>query len=172
MTLPDLCTINTPPWLAAARACIGQKEDLGPNDSTWLRMMWNHFGASWLHKQPWCGGAMAYWISQAGCAYPKEYYRALKWAEWGIKLADPCVGAVVVFERTGGGHVALVEGVNSAGDLICIGGNQDNEVRLSAFDIRSRRPLAYRWPVEYEAMHKQFNLPLIDLSGPTSTNEV
>jgi uncharacterized protein (TIGR02594 family) len=169
-----LCSDLDPPWLLAARACIGLKEDLGPNDSTWLRRMWAHFGASWLNKQPWCGGAMAYWMCQAMVQYPKEYYRAKAWLDWGIWLDKPVVGAVVIFERDGGGHVAIVEGVNAAGQLVCVGGNQSDAVRTAPFDIKARKPLGYRWPTEYGellALVKGDTLPVLAINDGVSRNE-
>lgn len=163
------CSIHDPPWLLAARACIGQTEELGPNDSPWLRRMWAHFGASWLLGQAYCGGAMAYWMTQAMAAYPKTYYRALSWLDWGIKLADPCVGCVVIFERQGGGHVGLVEGRTITGDMAVLGANQSDTVRISPF--AHGRVLGYRWPTEFADLHRITDLPLIQTTAPRSTNE-
>jgi uncharacterized protein (TIGR02594 family) len=165
----DSCSIHDPPWLVVARTYIGRKEDLGPNDAPWLRQMWAHFGASWLLGQAYCGGAMAYWMTQSACSYPKTYYRALSWLEWGKKQADPYVGTLAVFERTGGGHVALVVGRSDKGDLLCLGANQSDTVNVAPF--ARNRVLGYRWPAEY-ADFLLTDPPLIDINAPRSINEV
>lgn len=163
------CAITDPPWLIAARACIGQTEDLGPNDSPWLRRMWAQFGASWLNGEPWCGGAMALWMSACLIQYPKTYYRARSWLDWGAALADPCVGAVLIFDRPGGAHVTLCEGRTITGDLACLGGNQGDAVKVSRFD--RKRLIGTRWPVEWADLHRITDLPLIETTAPRSTNE-
>jgi uncharacterized protein (TIGR02594 family) len=163
------CSIHDPPWLVVARNDIGRTESLGPNDSPWLRRLWAQFGASWLDGQPWCGGAMAHWMRQCQIAYPKAYYRAREWRDWGIRLPGPCVGAVAILDRPGGAHVTLVEGRTITGDLACLGGNQGDAVKVSPFAF-SRNP-DYRWPVEFRDFIRNYDLPLIDTTAPRSTNE-
>ena len=131
-------------WVDAAKKDIGQSETLGPNDSPWIRSMLANMGASWLVGQPWCGGAMAKWMKSCGLEPPKAWYRAKAWADWGAPLYGPAQGCVVVFSRTGGGHVGIVVGETDTGKLLVLGGNQGDQVKISAFD-RSR-VTAYRWP--------------------------
>lgn len=133
-----------PAWLHAARADIGQRETLGPNDSPWIRRMLEKLGAKWLLGQPWCGGACAAWMQAAGVALPRHWYRAKAWADWGQPLEHPAHGCVVVFERQGGGHVGLVVGEDVDHNLLVLGGNQGDAVNVRAFG--RARVLAYRWP--------------------------
>ena len=133
-----------PSWLAAARADIGQRETLGPNDSPWIRRMLEKLGSSWLLGQPWCGGAVAAWMKAAGCEIPQHWYRARAWSDWGQPLDRPANGCVVTFSRSGGGHVGLVVGEDAAGNLLVLGGNQGDAVNIRAF--QRARVLAYRWP--------------------------
>jgi uncharacterized protein (TIGR02594 family) len=133
-----------PVWLAEARHDIGQRETLGPNDSPWIRTMLAKLGARWLLGQPWCGGAVAKWMQDAGLSLPKHWYRARAWASWGQALDRPAHGCVVVFERKGGGHVGLCVGEAVNGDLLILGGNQGDAVNIRAFP--RGRVLAYRWP--------------------------
>lgn len=162
-----------PVWLTKARADIGQRETLGPNDSPWLRRVWASLSGSWLRGQPWCGGAMAHWMQQAGIPYPKDYYRALAWANWGTRLVRPVVGAVVVYDRgKGQGHVALAVGRTSAGQILSLGGNQSDSV--SIVPIASTRLVAARWPtqgIENWGWHLDSYLPLLASTGPVSRNE-
>lgn len=136
--------MTEPTWLAAAREDIGQRETLGPNDSPWIRSMLAKLGATWLLGQPWCGGAVAKWVSDAGFKPVAKWWQARAWASWGQALAFPAHGCIVVFSRTGGGHVGFVVGENERGELLVLGGNQGDAVNVRAFP-RSR-VIAYRWP--------------------------
>ena len=127
-----------------ARLDIGQRETLGPNDSPWIRSMLAKLGATWLVGQPWCGGAVAKWVSEAGYKPVDKWWQARAWASWGQALEYPAYGCVVVFSRQGGGHVGLLTGEDAKGNLLILGGNQADAVNVRAFN-RSR-VLAYRWP--------------------------
>lgn len=132
-----------PEWLDIASNDIGNAESLGPNDSPFLRKVLGKLNGIWLKGQPWCGSAMAYWMEQCEIQYPKSFYRARSWATWGT-ACGPVLGAVVVFERGGGGHVGIVTGKDGNGLLRVLGGNQDDAVRESWFE--PAKVIAYRWP--------------------------
>ncbi len=154
-----------PEWLDIARNDIGNPEALGPNDSTLIRKALAKVNGLWLKGQPWCGSIMAYWMQQCAIPYPKDYYRAKAWATWGT-TCGPVLGAIVVFERVGGGHVGICVGVDRAGNLMVLGGNQRDSVRESAFN--PQRVISYRWPPG-----KPFNattLPLME-TAELSRNE-
>lgn len=136
--------MSEPRWLELARADVGVRETLGPNDAPWIRRMWAALSGSWLLGQPWCGGAAARWMQLAGLPIPKNYFRAKAWLDWGTPQAVPAVGSVVVFERVGGGHVGFVVGKTPKGLLLVLGGNQNDQVKVSAFD--PSRVSGYRWP--------------------------
>lgn len=157
-----------PDWLRAARANIGERETLGPNDSPFIRQILDKFKASWLKGQPWCGGAVAFWMSNAGLQTPKEWFRAKSWLDWGVKQRFPSVGSVVVFEREGGGHVGLVVGVDGAGRLLVLGGNQGDSVKISPFD--KDRVAGYRWPSDAD-WPASTQLPVYASAEASSRNE-
>lgn len=161
-------SLKEPAWLVLARADIGQRETLAPNDSPWLRRMWAGLSGSWLLGQPWCGGAVAHWMSKAGFEYPRTYYRAKDWLKWGESLDVPVVGAVVVFDRAGGGHVGLVVGKDARGRLMVIGGNQGDSISEAPFDMG--RVLGYRWPTLAWSVVRR-PLPVLTASGASSSNE-
>lgn len=163
-----MSTTAEPFWLTVARRDIGQREGRVPNDAPFLRVMWARLSALWLLGQPWCGGILADWMQQAGIAFPKTFYRAKSWLEWGQFLGAPAVGAVVIFDRKGGGHVGIVVGRNSAGYLLVLGGNQGDAVSIAPFD--PSRVLGYRWPADRLAPDPA-PLPVYAVGGPLSTNE-
>lgn len=162
--------MNEPLWVTTARLDIGQRETTGPNDSPWLRRMLAKLGASWLVGQPWCGSVLAAWMQAAGCEPAKNYFRARAWLDWGVTLNTPHIGCVVVFERTGGGHVGLVVGETPDGRLMVLGGNQGNTVSVAPFD--RDRVLGYRWPSEaMNVFNPARRLPILQATGPSSRNE-
>ena len=135
-----------PAYLTAARRDIGLREIKGPKHAGRIVRMLQGLGAWWRDDEtPWCGVAMAAWMSEAGYAYPTHYYRALAWAEWGRPLLGPWQGAVAVLTRTGGGHVGIVTGVTANGRRVrLLGGNQNDAVNEAWFPIE--RVTAFRAP--------------------------
>jgi uncharacterized protein (TIGR02594 family) len=136
----------SPPWLIIARKYVGLREIHGaptaPVIAGWLAAL----GAWWKDDEtPWCGTFVAACMQKAGVGLPKHWYRAKGWLDWGTPLSGPAVGAVVIFERDGGGHVGIVTGRSTAGNLLVLGGNQGDEVRESPFGFK--RVLGYRWPL-------------------------
>lgn len=157
-----------PAWLGLARKDIGLREIPGaptaPRIATWLRMLKAWWGDD---ETPWCGVAVAAWMTDAGIKPPSAWYRAKAWAEWGTRLVNPVPGAVVVFEREGGGHVGLVVGQDQRGRLLVLGGNQGNQVCIAPFD--RARVLAYRWPAGQRC--DTIGLPTVASAAASSTNE-
>ena len=78
---------------------------------------------------PWCGLSMAVVALRAGKTAPSVPLRALSWARFGIPSPEPSLGDVLVFKRTGGGHVALYVGEDSK-NYFCLGGNQGDAVSI------------------------------------------
>lgn len=158
-------------WLIAARRDIGRRETLGPNDSPWLRTMLASLpgGGRWLFGQPWCGGAVANWLTQSGVPIPSAWYRARAWLDWGVTITYPARGAVAVFARAGGGHVGLVESLTPDGRPRIIGGNQRDSVRIDPFE--TDRLLGYRWPADHLASMPVSRAPVVAAAGTSSTNE-
>lgn len=139
--------MSLPVWLHVARKYVGTAEIPGkqhnPTIGRWLREL----KAWWTDDEtPWCGTYVAAVFRETNIALPTHWYRAKGWLEWGIKLNQPALGCVVVFERTGGGHVGFVVGTNAQGQLLVLGGNQGNKVSVAAFD--PGRSIGFRWPVE------------------------
>jgi uncharacterized protein (TIGR02594 family) len=162
-----------PRWLQEARRDIGVREFPGKADSPVIRKWLLDLKAWWTDDAtPWCGVAVAHWMLRAGIDRPRHWYRALAWADWGIQLIRPALGAVVVYGRRGGGHVGLVVGVDQRGNILTLGGNQNDAVSIAPFD-RSR-VVAYRWPPGQMADWPHLvdvDAPLIASTAPTSSNE-
>lgn len=85
---------------------------------------------------PWCGSFVNWCFWKSGnrdtVSYPE---RASSWANFGAKVGHPFVGAIAVKKRKGGGHVCIVVGADSGGRILCVGGNQNDEVDLKAYNV-------------------------------------
>lgn len=161
--------MREPPWLVSARKYVGLKEIPGaqtePTISRWLKSL----KAWWDEDEtPWCGTAVAAWMKESGYSIPRHWYRAMGWLEWGAPLEKPALGCVVVYTRKGGGHVGLAVGVDAAGNIMTLGGNQGNKVSIAPFD--PARVVGYRWPMGTGYL-PDIPLPLIGHSQKLSTQE-
>lgn len=141
-------------WMEVAKSLIGTKEVPGAANNPKIMGWGNALGAKILgikylgDNVPWCGLFAAWCIQQAGFTPPKIAIRAKEWAKFGtaIPLDSKSIpyGAIVVFTRSGGGHVGFVVGVHADGSLDVLGGNQGDAVNVRKFP-RSRAT-ALRWP--------------------------
>ncbi len=134
---------NEPKWLEIARSHIGLRETPGKLHTkkilNWIKNLGGWFKDD---ETPWCGTFVGECIRVAGLDVPKHWYRAREWEGWG-KASPPRLGAIVVFSRTGGGHVGFLVG-ESAENYYVLGGNQSNAVNITP--IAKARSTAVRWP--------------------------
>lgn len=136
-------------WLPIAVAEIGVKERPGTDHNS--RILDYHATttlAAASDEVAWCS-AFANWVmGQAGLEGTRSA-AARSWMAWGRELAAPRQGCVVVFWRgrldSAQGHVGFYMGEDSKGRILCLGGNQSNEVNVSPQP--KDRVLGYRWPI-------------------------
>jgi uncharacterized protein (TIGR02594 family) len=140
-----------PAWLASARKYIGQKEVAGGGSSKWILSLWETVPWIWSTVAckddtllAWCGAFIRLVMVENGVTPPKKWWSAASWADWGIPLKSPAYGCIAVMKRKGGAHVTIIVGINHAGKLVGLGGNQGDAVKLSAFEPSLFS--AYVWP--------------------------
>jgi uncharacterized protein (TIGR02594 family) len=134
--------------LIYARGHIGLREIPGPRHAPGIMAMVRR-AARFLgidvnsDETPWCGTFVAdcMWTG-SGITPPKIAVRAKAWATWGRPIA-PCLGAVLVFGRQGGGHVGFYVAEDDTAFHV-LGGNQGNAVSITR--IAKTRLEACRWP--------------------------
>ncbi|MNH76114.1 hypothetical protein D3C73_283760 [compost metagenome] len=133
------------PWIKVATSLIGLKEVHGSQHNPDILQMWRDIkrGGIKSDEVPWCAAFVGACLERAGIQSTR-FEGARSYAEWGQSLETPVSGCVVVFSRVGGGHVGFVVGQDKAGNLLVLGGNQDDAVNVRAFPL-SRKPI-YRWP--------------------------
>ena len=162
------------PWIVEGRQYVGMAEIPGkqhnPTIQNWLRTL----KAWWSDDEtPWCGTFVAHCCRTANRDIPKDWFRALAWAEAGERLTAPAYGCIAVFSRTGGGHVGFVVGRDRSGNLMILGGNQGNKVSIAKFS--KDRVVAYIWPSVNGAKNQpakdRYQLPVLVSNGAFSNNE-
>lgn len=165
--------MNEPNWLLEAYQALGVAEVPGVKTSPVIARWLRRLNAWWFEDEtPWCGVFVAHCLARFDFAVPQYWMRARAWLDWGIPLMRPVVGCVVVFERTGGGHVGFVVGQDANGRLLVLGGNQGNKVSIAPFD-RSR-VLGYRWTDSQKSPAPPLfegELPVLAANGLSSVNE-
>ena len=161
--------MSKPLWLLEAQRHIGVKEIKGAKHNSFILVWLKSLSAWWSSDEvPWCGVFAAHCMKKAECKLPRYWMRAKDWLNWGQKIMQPCVGCIVVFEREGGGHVGFVVGQDANKNLMVLGGNQGDAVKVSPFDVS--RVAGYRWPKEYP-IPLSFELPILNSDGKLSKNE-
>lgn len=157
------------PWIDEAKKHIGLREIKGIDTNLTIKKWLSNLRAWWSDDEtPWCGVFVAHCMKSAGYELPKHWYRAKDWMNWGVKSDTPYFGCVVIFERSGGGHVGFVVGKDKSGRLMVLGGNQNNMVSIAPFNIKERPPSGYRMPL---GALKYEKLPIISTTLNSSSNE-
>lgn len=151
------------PWHAALAARAGLAETPGPGSTPAILAMAREVAAAhprldWIagfyagDDIPWCGLALAWAMVRAGLTPPlPNPLSARAWGGWGVPLARPIPGAVLVFTRTGGGHVGLYEGEDRSTYRV-LGGNQRDRIgrdpiaRARLLQDAHGRTIGIRWP--------------------------
>ena len=167
--------MTEPKWMATGRSLIGTKEVPGaksnPKIIEWAKKVTARFkgvlGMNYTDDAtPWCGLWMAYVMSENNIKPASIAVRASSWATWGTKLEKGCPGAILVFTRTGGGHVGLYVSEDDNYYHV-LGGNQSDAVSITK--IAKSRCSAIRWPAGV-AEKPGFRV-LANVAGGVSRNE-
>lgn len=140
---------SIPSPLAVMRSLVGTTEAPGEADNPVIVGWGAEVGRRWpemaeyvaLYRRdstPWCGWAMGYVMARCGIRPPfgrtgtERFMWAESWRDWGdpVAIDDARPGDVVVLRR----HVTMLD--RRQGDvLICIGGNQSDQVRESRYPV-------------------------------------
>lgn len=141
-----------------AKSLIGISEIKGAKHHPEILQFWRDIKRGGIKddETPWCAAFVGACLERAGIK-SSRFESAKSYLEWGEKLSAPAAGCVVVFTRTGGGHVGFVVGQDAAGNLQVLGGNQSDQVNVRTFS--RDRVTGYRWSPEFGA--PDFNLPVM-----------
>lgn len=137
------------PWYEEAKRYQGLTEVAGSGNNRTI-IGWAKKLGGWVADYytadsiPWCGLAMANWISTTlpDEPLPGNPLSALAWSKFGI-ACEPQPGAIMVFSRNGGGHVAQYVSEDDT-HFHVLGANQSDKVNVTK--ISKSRHVATRWP--------------------------
>lgn len=159
--------MTEPRWLKVAETYIGLSEIRGPKHNSKIIGWLDKLGAWWRDDEtPWCGVFVAHCVQDVGLPYPKYYMRAKAWSDYGSLLRPDRLapGAILVFDRAGGGHVGFYVG-EDAEHYYVLGGNQKNSVKV--MKLGKSRLETSRWPKGEPVIGK----PVYLKGGDVSTDE-
>jgi len=156
-------------WLEVAKKYRGLRETPGaannPTIVNWLISL-----KAWWRDDatPWCGTFVAHCMREAGIEPAKAWYRAKAWEDWGntLNFGQLAPGAVLVFDRKGGGHVGFYVGEDKT-HFHVLGGNQGDAVNVMR--LEKSRCVSARWPAG--APYKPAPVRLTATSAAVSKNE-
>ena len=145
-------------WIKEARSNIGLHEI---KDNEKLKKWLSDLKVSWLGNNPaWCGVFIAHCLKTANVSYPKLFWQAGDYRNYGTLLNTPCYGCVAIKKRVGGNHVCFVIGKNENGKIACIGGNQNDRVSIAYYNVGDFDQ--YRWYGKTALpMENRYRLPLV-----------
>lgn len=168
------------PWLDKALGFLGTKEIPGPKHNPLVVSWAEKVSKGQIHddETAWCGTFVGAMMIESGlqAKLPSNPLGARSYLELPTALSQPAQGALAIWWRehptkSWFGHVNFIVGKNAKGNLMCIGGNQNNEVNIGEYDITTSNSklLGYRWPNITPALTR-YNLPIID-SGARIVSE-
>lgn len=155
-------------WMNVAKNLIGTDEVPGSKNNPIIIQWAKDLGLIKDYNAdsiPWCGLFTAHVLSEAGHDVVDTPLWALSWKNYGEKLDEPLYGAILVFKRTGGGHVGFCVGQEDNYYHV-LGGNQDDTVSIKK--IEKSRCVGIRWP---DGVPKSYEVPYQALNVSVSTNE-
>lgn len=138
-----------PEWMTLARHELGTTELAGyADDARVMRYFRDVRHGEVRHDETaWCAAFVGACLERAGLRSTRSL-SARSYQSWGLALATPRLGCVVVLSRGPDsrlGHVGFL--VRSEGGLVyLLGGNQGNAVCIRGYPIS--RVIAYRWPAD------------------------
>jgi uncharacterized protein (TIGR02594 family) len=166
-----------PLWVTEAIKWLTTKAERGP-ESNPVIMEWAHEEGGDIAKDytqdtiPWCALFANMILYKVGLKGTGTLW-ALDFAEWGVPIGGPAVGAFAPMRRQGGGHITVVVGRDQYGNLMCVGGNQMSDHEVSICPFPAGRPVDFRFPagVPLPTQVGFGKLPFVKSNGHLSTNE-
>ena len=158
-------------WIAEARKYVGLREIKGSKHNPIIISWLDNLKAWWSEDESaWCGTFVAHCLAESRITYPKHWYRALDYLNYGTRLIQPAYGCVAVKTRKGGGHVCFVVGQTKEGKLVCLGGNQNDMVCFALYDKKDFEAFMWYGSTSQPAQDR-YNLPILSDVKATSITE-
>jgi uncharacterized protein (TIGR02594 family) len=151
-----------PKMLLELLSHLGLAEIPGPASNPVIIGWAKEVGAGFYYSNddtPWCALAMSHCAKVAGKALPPDPLAARNWARFGVGVARPMLGDIVVFPH----HVALYVGETKT-TWVLLGGNQGDKVSIINW-AKAAPVLAFRRPI-YNQQPANVRPILLNSAGP------
>lgn len=135
------------PWYRIANSEVGQTEKNNPSRVIQYHQATNLDKGSRKASTPWCASFVCWCLKQAGYDHTGTAW-ARDYLKYGKALLRPEKGCILIFERNdpgGDSHVTFWTGEETPTHYLCLGGNQDDMVKLKQYPKYDL--LGARWPV-------------------------
>jgi uncharacterized protein (TIGR02594 family) len=147
---------GTTPWLNYAQGELGQIE-MNPGDNSSIISYHATTGGFKNDETAWCSSFVNWSLTQAGVRGTNSA-RAYSWKTWGQTLPRPAYGSIAIANFS---HVGFVAGVNSAGRIILLGGNQGQPGAVTLSPINPNSIIQYVYPSGFSP---NYSLPVLDIN--------
>lgn len=153
------------PWIAEARTYLGIEEnkDIAKVNEFWVDV--KRRGNSNKPNIAWCSAFVGSMLKRQGVdifnsTSPRVIESSQYWLGFGEKIEKPIYGCIVIFRWSpNSGHVGFVVGQTPNGNLIVLGGNQDN--RVTEGNFKTGNIVGYRWIPGFDK--PDFELPVKEM---------
>ena len=139
---------NLTPWMDWMRSKL-HWDEFSKNKE--LSVYWKYTNVPFFKSvigsdHAWCAMIVCAALEETGFQSTRDA-GAISFDSYGKKLDHLVKGCVVTISRTGGSgrHVTFFDHFAENGDMVCLGGNQNNEINLTSYPVS--RLKAIRWPV-------------------------
>ena len=133
-----------------AKQYVGEQEIKGPQDNPFINGCFAEIGLPQFDDDdPWCTAFLGASLKRSGCAYNHKRGDARSYLDYGIKIDEPEMGAIVIMWRESPnswkGHVGFVTGWTDT-HVTILGGNQNDSVSYMTVPRRGSQSqiLGYR----------------------------
>lgn len=177
MKLPEkyawLANEGAPKMLVEGLRHYGILETAGPHNNVDILKWAQETGVSGWYTEdsiPWCGLFVGVVAKRAGYEIRSDLLSALSWAKWGeaVPKGREALWDILVFSRSGGGHVGFYVGETDDSFLV-YGGNQSDAVGFAW--IAKSRLVAVRRPLYKIGEPKNVRKIRLSRDGSLSQNE-
>jgi len=171
--------VKMPTWLRLAYSHLGLREIKGSKHNAEILRWWERLALPFKDDEtPWCAGFVNAMIHASGLRIVEKNRAAAlgwRWNGYGTRLDGPAFGAIMSMERPGkpsSGHMTMVAGRDTRGNVMGLGGNQGNMVSINPYHPTARNA-QYHWPdgVDLPSLTDFHALPVITSGGAKLTNE-
>jgi uncharacterized protein (TIGR02594 family) len=165
--------MTDPSWIAKARGYVGVREVPGSKHNPTIVSLWSKIGGPFRDEETnWCAGFPSDVFEEVGIRSSRSA-AARSYLKWGVKLATPAVGAVVVSWRGSkdgwSGHVGFVVGKGSAGILMVLAATRATWFRSSHSAATTCSANAGRWILRcrvWTSKHQRPHSRALVFAGP------